>query len=320
MKVLITGATGFLGAHLCRRMVDDGHTVRVLVRPTSSCAALDGLPVERVLGDVTNFHSMKGAVCNQECVIHAAASLTGDEALHQKINVEGTRYVARACRNEGIKRLVHVSSVAAIGIPDDPSRPADENFRFNLNDSGLSYHLSKRRAEEEVMAEVEKGLDAVIVNPASIKGPHGRHYFGAEISRTVRRTRVVPYFTGGICVVHVEDVVNGINAALARGVIGERYILGGENLSFKDIGKKTASALNLRRRFIPLPSLITGVAASVLDPLSRLRGRQPWITYTTHYCACRYQFFDSGKARRNLGYAPRDFEAILEECLRAAAA
>ena len=316
MKVLITGATGFLGSHLCRRMIDEGHAVRVLTRPKSDLTILDGLPVERVIGDVTDLDSIELAVRDQEWVIHAAAIVTGDAARQQKVNVEGSRHVARACRGEGIKRLVHVSSVAAIGIPDDPCNPANEDFPFNLESSGLTYHVSKWQAEQEVMAEVAQGLNAVIVNPASIKGPYRTHYRGAEIARTVRRAWIVPYFTGGICVVHVQDVVEGIASALARGITGQRYILGGENVTFKALGQRAANAMNLQRRFIPLPRFLTGLAATVLEPLSFLRGQQPWINYATHYCASRFQFFDSGKACHKLGYTPRDFSAILDDCLR----
>ncbi len=319
MKVLITGATGFLGSHICRRMVAEGHEVRILSRETSNLQILEGLPIERITGDITDPRHVELAVKDQEWVIHAAANLSywkRDQAWQTRVNVEGTRYIAQACRKEGVKRLIHVSSVAAIGIPTDPRYPANEDFSFNLEGSGLIYHLSKRRAEEEVMAEVTRGLDAVIVNPASIFGPYGFRYRGAEMMRKVRLTRLVPYFTGGICVVHVQDVIEGIFAALERGVPGCRYILGGENLTYQALVKRTARAMNLRRRFIPIPPLITGLAAMILEPWGRLRNRRPRITYIIHYLASRYHFYDSSKARRTLGYTPRDFGAILDECLR----
>ena len=149
MRVLVTGATGFLGSHLCRKLVTDGHWVRILARPTSSLATLEGLRVERIFGDVTDGESVRRAVQGQEWVIHAAANLNyweRDEAVQTRVNVDGTRYVAQACRVEGVKRLVHVSSVAAIGIPTDPARPAGEEFPFNLADSGLGYQIHKRMA------------------------------------------------------------------------------------------------------------------------------------------------------------------------------
>src|SRR5262249_14284828 len=163
--------TGFLGSHLCRRMVADGQEVRILVRPTSKLAVLDGLPVQQVIGDITDPASVRLAVRERDWVVHAAATLSyssRDQPLHANGNVKGTHYLAEACRLEGVRRLVHVSSVAAIGIPADPQHPAAEDFPFNLETSGLSYHLSKQRAEAMVMGEVARGLNAVVVNPASI--------------------------------------------------------------------------------------------------------------------------------------------------------
>jgi len=315
MKVLVTGAAGFLGSYLCRRMVEEGHGVRALMRPTSDFSHLRSLPIERHVGDVTDFNSVASAVCGQDWVIHAAAVITGETTHQTKVNVEGTRHIARACREAGVRRLVHVSSVAAVGIPNSFTQPADENFQFNLENCGLSYHVSKYWAERAVIEEVMRGIDAVIVNPAEIKGPYRREYRGSEIIRAIRRAPVVPYFTGGLCVVHVQDVVQGIVAALNRGKSGERYILGGENLTFKALGQSAASAMHLRRVFVPLPSFATSIAAMVFDPWARLRGRQPWISRATRSYGSRYRFYDSGKARRELGYAPRDFHAILDECL-----
>ena len=318
MRVLITGGTGFLGSHLCHRLVAEGLEVRVLCRPTSPPAALAGVCVERVLGDVTDQSSVMRAVRDRDCVIHAAASLSywgRDAAWQQQVNVEGTRHVVHACLRNGVKRLLHVSSVAAVGIPDDPTRPANEDLPFNLQDTGLSYHLSKRQAEEVVLDGAAQGLDAVIVNPASIFGPYGSCYRGAEMFCKARRTWLLPYFTGGLCAVHVQDVVEGTVAALWRGKSGRRYILGGENLSHRALVERAAGALNLRRRFVPVPALVTRLAADVLEPWGRWRNVRPRITYLTHYCASRYHYYDSTRARTELGYRPRNFEAILQECL-----
>lgn len=319
MKILVTGANGFLGSHVCRRLLGARHTVRAFVRPTSTTTALAGLAVDQVTGDVTDRASLDRALDGVDYVIHAAADVSDwgrDVTTQMRVNVEGTRHVAQACLAQGVRRLVHVSSVAAIGIPDDARHPADESFRFNLEGSGLTYHLSKRRAEEEVLAQIARGLNAVIVNPASLKGPHGAQYRGAEIVRSVRRARVVPYFTGGISVVHVENVAEGIIHALERGVSGQRYVLGGENVSFRAMAERTAQALGLQRRFVPFPPVLTGLARLLLEPWARLQQRRPYITYAMHHCASRFQYYDSTKARASFGYAPRGFDEIVAECLR----
>jgi dihydroflavonol-4-reductase len=166
-----------------------------------------------------------------------------------------------------------------------------------------------------VLSAVEKGLDAVIVNPSAIWGRFGKIYRGAEIARKVRRSSVVPYFTGGICVVHVSDVVDGIIAAWRHGKTGERYILGGENLTLQAIARAAARAQNLRRRFVPVPNLLTGLSAFALESWGRITKTRPRITFTTHYCASRFHYYDSGKAEKELGYSARSFQTILNECL-----
>jgi dihydroflavonol-4-reductase len=157
-------------------------------------------------------------------------------------------------------------------------------------------------------------LDAVIVNPASIQGRTRT----IALMNSVRRSPVVLCFSGGNCIVDVEDVVHGIVAALASGERGQRYILGGENLTFRALSEKAANVLDLKRRFVLIPSLATGVAATVLEPWARLRNHPPKMTHLIHYCANRFQYFDSSKARQALGYTPRDVDTILQECLSSA--
>ncbi len=320
MKILITGATGFLGSHLCRRLNCEGHEVTIFRRPTSNIAPLRGLELNQTIGDITDAEALNRAIKGQEVVVHAAAHLAywgSLRDLQTRTNVEGSRNVATACSRYGVKRLLHVSSVAAIGIPSDPDRPADEAFPFNLEQSGLNYHISKWRAEQEVLKQVADGMDAVIVNPGSLWGPFGNRVRGSELIENVRRHRVVPYFQGGMNVVHVDDVVDGIMSALRQGRKGERYILGGENLTFLQIAELAALRLRLRRTFIQLPSLVTGVAAMLVEPTGRFLGKRPRITYEIHYCSNRYQFYASGKARSELEYHPRLFKDILEECVTA---
>ncbi|WP_218081766.1 NAD-dependent epimerase/dehydratase family protein [Anthocerotibacter panamensis] len=315
MKILVTGATGFLGSHLCRRLVAAGHRVTILRRPGSDTALLAGLQLQEIIGDVTEEVAVDRAIHSQEVVFHTAAHLAywrGLRAIQTQVNVTGTRLVAQSCLKQGVRRLVHVSTVAAIGIPPLGSI-ADESFLFNLATSGLNYHCSKWRAEAEVQQRVAQGLDAVIVNPATILGPHGRGFRGGEMLRKVHCSRWVSYYLGGINVVHVEDVVAGMVQALAQGRAGERYILGGENLTYRQLVEVTAQAWGLERVFVPVPPLVTGLAQAVLEPVGALTGKRPWITRDGHYCAHRTHFYDSSKATRELGYTARPFRAILWE-------
>jgi dihydroflavonol-4-reductase len=319
VKILITGATGFLGSHLCRRLAAEGHQVRAFCRPASDRSRLQDLAIEFAVGDLTDAESVIAAVSGCDAAVHAGAQLSyWSRVAHRQgaVNVEGTRTVARACRERGVHRLLHVSSVAAVGVPADPGAPAGEDFRYNLEGAPLPYHFSKRRAEDIVLAEVARGLEAVIVNPATIFGPHGDGYRGAEIVEKVRRRRIVPYFTGGFCAAHVDDVCSGILSALDRGRRGERYILGGENITFKALAERAARTLQLKRWFLPVGPQVTGPVAALGEVVGRITGERPPIVWANHYLASRYCYYDSTKACRELGYAPRDFEAILTEILR----
>lgn len=313
MKILVTGATGFLGSHACRRLVESGHRVAVLARPRSDLRALSGLEVARLIGDVRDAAAVDAAARGQDAVVHAAASRErGAPAADtiMRVNVEGTRQVVTACLRHGA-RLLHVSSTAAIGIPLDRNHPADETFTFNLEGCGLPYHVSKHLAEQEVQRGVARGLDAVIVNPSEIHGPFGTGFRGSAVPGRIERSRFVPCFPGGLCVVHVEDVVDGLVAALARGGRGERYILGGENLTHRELAAIAARALGLRRTLVTLPRWVTWLAATASRSATALAGRP--VGRDVHHLTDRFFFYDSAKARRALGFRPRPYVEIARE-------
>ena len=314
MDILVTGATGFVGSHLCRRLVDRGHRVTAFHRPSSDLSILGDLAIRTVSGDITDAESVARAVEGHEAVIHAAAHLThwppGD-TIHERVNVAGTRILAAACVHGGVRRLVHISSVAAVGLPEDKGHPADETRPFNLENRSLHYHLSKRRAENEVLAAVREGLDTVIVNPGSICGAHRGYFRGGEVCAQVLRSRVVPYFLGGRNVVHVDDVVDGVESALHRGRIGERYILGGENLTWRRMAEIAADIYQLKPIFVPVPPLVTGAAALIFERWAKVNGARPRISYEIHYAASRYWFYSSAKAAAELGYRPRGYREIV---------
>ena len=315
MKILITGGTGFLGSHLARRLVAGGHAVTVLRRASSKTNALEDVDVRQEIGDVGDPPSVLRSARGQDAVIHAATGVTGSGARLEshEINVAGTRSVVGACLGARVNRLVHVSSIAAIGVPQDRT-PADEDFVFNLSRSKLVYHISKHRAEAVVQEGVARGLDAVIVNPGSLWGPFDDAYRGGDFVRMIsgaRRMRVSP---GGVCIAHVEDVAAGIVAALDRGASGGRYILGGDNLTYREWMTKITVALEVSPRFVPFPGIATKLLATALRPMATIHPRF-YGPYLRAYFAGRYAFYDSSKAASELDYRPRSFDAILDECV-----
>lgn len=319
MRILITGATGFLGVHLCHRLVAERHQVRAFVRAQSDRNQLNGLQIEYAVGDITDVESLAQAVEDREIVIHAAAHLANwgqVKTLQTKINVEGTQNLVAACKQHFVRRLVHVSSVAAIGIPDNSQTPVNETFCFNLEHSGLNYHLSKWQSEAVVLSQQSSQLDVVVVNPGTIFGRFGHRFQGGEMIEKVRRSSIVPYFLGGINAVHVGDVVDGICRAMVTGRSGERYILGGENITFRQIVEIAAAHLGVNRMLVPIPPAVTGLAAAIQSPISAITGKRPRFTAEVHYCAHRFHFYDAQKAKDELGYNPRDFPEIVEDYLR----
>lgn len=313
MKVLITGATGFLGSHLCRVMVAEGFDLRILCRPTSSIETLSGIRFEKTLGDITDPQSLRLAMKGCDYVVHAAAISgfrSGDPKQQMQVNVDGTRHVAQAALRASVKRLLHVSSVAAIGVSGDPERPADEEFRFNLTNLGWTYHLSKSRAEAAVLAEQERGLNAVTVNPSVICGPAPDGYRVVEPMKKVLRRWFIPYTAGGLCLVHIDDVIQGILLALRKGQNGNRYILGGSNVSFKEMIEAERKEFRLPRLLIPVPPILAEAKGKLTNELRRLRGYESTPEFDRRV---RFQFYSSRKAMVELGYRPRDFVAIIRE-------
>lgn len=320
-RVLVTGATGFIGSHLCRALLGGGARVTALRRQRSSRHALEGLAVEEAEGDVTDAAALAAAVAGHDAVIHAAA-LTGlrepDPAAQERVNVGGTAAVAAACLRHGA-RLVHVSSVAAIGIPEGP-HPADESFGFNVPPGRFPYHHSKHRAEGAVREALARGLDAVIVNPAWVLGRFGDSYRGRELLGRVRGRRLVPCFRGGVCVVHVDDVVDGILRALAHGKTGERYILGGENLTWRTLLGTVARELGAAPLLLTLPPAVTWPLAALGEGLGTLAGRRAPLTREMHQYVQRFHYYDSGRAARDLGFEARPWARIVADYRRATAA
>lgn len=236
---LVTGAAGFLGGALCRTLLAEGWQVRALHRPTSSLRPLEGLEFETVTGDLTQPDSIAQAMKGVEVVFHTAALVeNNDPGRLYTVNVEGTRTVLRAAHEAGVRRVVHTSTVAVLGLPDKGPgsavpAPIDENHAFNLPPARWPYGYTKYLAELEVQKAVAGGLDAVIVNPSLVTGPGD--VYRKESSIIVQAAqgrlpvRIAP--PGGANFVHINDVCAGHLAALQHGLTGQRYILAGQNIT-----------------------------------------------------------------------------------------
>lgn len=256
MNILVTGSTGFIGGALCRALVEQGHTVRAFHRAGSSLRLIEDLPVEHAVGDLTQPATLTPAMDGIEAVFHAAAWMSNNELGRlYAVTVEGTRAVLRAARQAGVRRLVHTSSVAALGVPP-PGQVVlmDETHTWNLRPEQYPYGYAKYLAELEVQKEVALGLDAVIVNPALVVGPGDVHRGSTSILLKVARGKVGVSMAGGLNVVHLRDVIAGHLKALESGRTGERYILGGQNLTHTEFLKTLARVSHAPANFVELPA------------------------------------------------------------------
>ena len=312
MRILITGASGFIGSRTARRVVEAGHELRCLLRKTSKTDRLTGLTYERVTGDITERASLDAACRDVDAVIHlACVSAWADirSASAEKLRgiaVGGTRNVLEAARDAKVKRVVYVSSAAAINASEKP-HVFDETTSFSPERPHLHYSVVKREAERVVdgFADV---LDVVTVCPAEVYGPEDDAFVTAGNVRDIVKSWPALACHGGTSVVHVDDVANGILLALEKGERGERYILGGDNLSITDLCKRVLKIAGLRRRVIPLPNRVVRAACRAAGAV----GLPPPVPLDVLDYATLYWFVDSGKARRDLGYAPRGADATLE--------
>jgi len=305
---LVTGATGFVGSAVTRALLATGHEVRVLARQNGDRRNLDDLSVEVAEGSLEDAASLARAVAGCRYLFHVAADYrlwVTDPAAMRRANVEGTRLLMRAALDAGVERVVHTSSVATLGLVPDGS--ADETAPSRVEDMIGPYKRSKFQAEELVRDLVAKrGLPAVIVNPSAPVGPRDRKPTPTgRLILEAARGHMPGYVDTGLNIVHVEDVAAGHLAAAELGCVGERYILGGENLPLAAILAEVARAAGVRAPRIRVPYAIAYSAAIGAELTARLRGNEPFITRDGVRMSRKRMYFNSAKASRKLGYKPR---------------
>ncbi len=319
MRALVTGGSGFVGAAVVRALLATGAQVRVLLREHSNRRNLEGLEVEPALGDLADIAALERALEGCEALFHVAADYrlwTPDPQSLYRSNVEGTRNIVGAARRSAVKRIVYTSSVATIGLRSD-GRPSNETDSASLDEMIGHYKRSKFLAEQWVCEAARGGMPIVIVNPSTPVGPGdvkptptGRLVLDAATGR------MPAYVDTGLNIVHVDDVAAGHLLAYEHGRVGERYILGGTDLSLQRILSMIAVASGRRAPWLRLPRALLLPLAYAAEAVARLRGRETRITVDGVRMARHRMYFSSAKAVRELGYRWRPAQQAIDDAVR----
>ena len=319
MKALVTGATGFVGAAVARALLNSGWEVRALARKNSDRRNLRGLSVEVTEGNLTDRESLDRAASGCDALFHVAADYRlgapDPQALYDT-NVEGTRNILRACQRAGVSRIVYTSSVATMGIPADGS-PGNEDTPVALSDMIGHYKRSKFLAEQLVRDAALSGTPVVIVNPSTPIGPGDvKPTPTGQMVLDAAAGRMPAYVDTGLNIVHVDDVAAGHLLAFHHGRIGERYILGGQDMTLQEILVHIASLVGRKPPRIRLPRAVVMPVAYAAEFAARVTGKPTRITVEGVRMARKRMFFSSQKAVRELGYSWRPPTQALQDAIR----
>ena len=319
MRIFVTGATGFLGSHVARVLAEHGADLRLLVRPTSSLKNLEGLKAETATGDLRDPASLEKVMAGCDTVFHVAADYrlwVRDPAEMYRSNVEGTKAILEAARKNSVRCVVYTSSVATVGFTGN-GRPADEDSPVSLADMIGHYKRSKFMAEQIALEAGRDGMRVVTVNPTTPVGeqdvkptPTGR------IIVDFLKRKFPAYVETGLNLVDVRECARGHIAAMERGKSGERYILGGENLTLKQILDKLGVISGLPSPKVKLPYFVAYAAGAVDETVQgRLLGREPRATIETVRMGKKKMWASSGKAERELGWKPVSVDDALNRAV-----
>lgn len=318
MKALVTGANGFLGSWLTKRLMAEGHDVQILIRKNSDLSELKSVKPRLLYGDVTDIQSLRTAIKDQDVVFHLAGLVSykkTDRALMEKVNVFGTQNVVSVCEEFKTPRLLYVSSVVAIGSSFKPE-VLNEDSQYKISHLNLGYFETKKRAEQIVrLAAKENKIQAVCVNPSTIYGFGDAKKGSRKTQVKVARHKFPFYTSGGVNIVAVEDVIEGILAAYKKGVNGERYILANENMTIKTLFSKISEFADVSPPALYMPNWLLHTLGTSGDFLEKY-GVNIGVSRDNSYTATMFHWFDSSKAQREIGFRPSSSDRAIENSVR----
>jgi dihydroflavonol-4-reductase len=319
-KVLVTGASGFVGSAVAAKLVERGFSVRALVRATSPRSHLAGLDLDYVQGDLRDAETIRPAMAGVRYLFHVAADYRLWARDRNEIvvnNVTGTRVMMEEALRAGVERIVYTSSVATLAVQRDGTS-VDETVPLEELKAIGAYKRSKVAAERLVERMIaQQGLPAVIVNPSTPIGPRDvKPTPTGRIIVEAARGRMPAFVDTGLNLVHVDDVAQGHLAALDRGKIGERYILGGQNVQLSEMLTVIANLIGRRPPRVRLPRSAIVPLALAAETIARFTGREPFVTMDALRMSRYRMFFTAAKAERDLGFTARPFTDALTDAIR----
>jgi dihydroflavonol-4-reductase len=319
MKAFVTGATGFIGAHLARALIRDGHQVRALARRGSDRRNIAEAPIELVEGDLDDRRRLTEQIAGCDAVFHVAAHYSlwvKDRDSIYRANLGGTENLLAAARDARVKRFVHTSSVAAIGVPA-PGTLGTEQTQTTLEELVSDYKKSKYLSEQAALRAAREGLDVVIVNPSTPVGARDiKPTPTGEIILRFLQGRMPAFVHTGLNLIDVEDVARGHILAWEKGRTGERYILGARNLSLKETLEILATITGKRAPRIAVPHFIPITVAFIDEMMLARLGKKPQLSFYAAQMSRKAMYYDSSKAVRDLGLPQNPIEIALEKAVR----
>ncbi len=326
-KIVITGGCGFLGQFIVRQLLETGNCPLLKVIDLKANAAglfdfADDKNVEIVLGaDVCDYDSIVGEFAGADCVIHLAGVVSfslKDELLLRSVNVDGTRNVLRAAADNGVKTVIHVSSVAALGYSDDKDNPVNEDFRFDWTIAAKRrkfYMLTKHAADLEVEEFRRQGANIVVVYPGLMFGP-GDVTNSARLIKAISGRKIPFNMPGGTNIVDVRDVAAGIAGIVKNGINQGDYLLSGANLTFSQINGTIAEALATRPPALTLPRFLNGPLFRLLLFIESVSKNKLELTADNLDSAFKFRYFDNTKAKKELGWRPQiSFQQTIKDTI-----
>lgn len=307
MKILITGASGFLGQHLASKLCS--HQLTTFGRASSLPDGLSHFPIRHIQGDICDLDSCLQALRDQDAVYHLAGLVSYrrcDYDLLYKTNVIGTTNVMQACLRNGVARVIHMSSIAGMGIPPE-GQIADESIVYNLQGKGLHYCDTKYAGEQVVHSYVKQGLPALILSPGITFGEGDTHPHHHTIFKSMVQGWLIGYPVGGVMFSDIEDVVNSCVQALTRGRIAERYVIGSANMTYQDAAATLAAVLGGRAPTFPIPGPISELAGDLCESIFPIFNLKPKLTRQVAWLSQRKIFFSSEKAISELQHTQTPF-------------